>query len=383
MLVAGAVAGDDLARVAASTATALGRPVAIAIPALGDAVGRPDRAIADDSIQAIVAYATALIRGDSGAGPTIVAAAVTDTIGSDVVGIVAAVDGSAEALSAEDRAWLEAGAAAAAVAALMRDAQEGGLAGSRQTLLRALLAGQPADVAALVGHARRLGFDLSAGAVALFAVPAAGPAAGPAAPGEEPAHGELLAHPGVLLAEVGAGRICGLVPLTSPGAGDGGPTVIASKLEEHGMHVALSTPRRDPGALQQALREAELLAELAAEPDAALRGQEETYRLLIGVLLREAEELERLRAQTISPISIYDAEHDTELLATLQAFLAHDGSTTETAEALNFHRHTVGYRLARVHEVSGLSPYESDGRERLSLGLKAHHILSVSKRLVR
>jgi purine catabolism regulator len=80
-------------------------------------------------------------------------------------------------------------------------------------------------------------------------------------------------------------------------------------------------------------------------------------------------------------LSAYDARHDTELLATLQAFLAHHGSTTETAEALNFHRHTVGYRLARVHEVSGLSPYESDGRERLSLGLKAHHILQAWERV--
>ena len=70
-----------------------------------------------------------------------------------------------------------------------------------------------------------------------------------------------------------------------------------------------------------------------------------------------------------------------ELLATLSAFLAHHGSTSETAEAMGLHRHTVGYRLARVHEVSGLSPYESDGRERLSLGLKAHQILDAHRRL--
>ena len=76
----------------------------------------------------------------------------------------------------------------------------------------------------------------------------------------------------------------------------------------------------------------------------------------------------------------YDLRHDTDLVATLQAFLAHDGSTTETAEAMALHRHTVGYRLSRVHEVSGLSPYESDGRERLSLGLKAHQILEADAR---
>ncbi len=110
-------------------------------------------------------------------------------------------------------------------------------------------------------------------------------------------------------------------------------------------------------------------------------GQEETYRLLIGVLLRDPDELELLRTSTITPLVAYDAEHDTELLVTLGTFLMHHGSTTETAEAMGLHRHTVGYRLSRVHEVSGLSPYESDGRERLSLGLKAAQILAAAERL--
>jgi purine catabolism regulator len=110
-------------------------------------------------------------------------------------------------------------------------------------------------------------------------------------------------------------------------------------------------------------------------------GQEETYRLLIGVLLRDPAELESLRASTISPLLAYDAEHDTELLVTLETFLARHGSTTETAEAMRLHRHTVGYRLSRIQEVAGLSPYESDGRERLSLGLKAAQILAAHERL--
>jgi DNA-binding PucR family transcriptional regulator len=130
----------------------------------------------------------------------------------------------------------------------------------------------------------------------------------------------------------------------------------------------------------QALRETELLAELIADGTLA-NGFGDTYRLLIGVLLRDRDELEQLRAQTISPLVQYDAEHDSELLRTLRAFLAHDGSTSETAEAMGLHRHTVGYRLARVQEVCGLSPHESDGRERLGLGLKADQILEAEDRL--
>ncbi|MBV9605785.1 MAG: helix-turn-helix domain-containing protein [Solirubrobacterales bacterium] len=127
--------------------------------------------------------------------------------------------------------------------------------------------------------------------------------------------------------------------------------------------------------------EAMLLASLLSNPETGIAGQEETYRLLIGVMLRDPSELEQLRDSTIAPLLAYDGEHDTELLVTLETFLARHGSTTETAEAMQLHRHTVGYRLSRVQEVSGLSPYESDGRERLSLGLKAAQILAAWDRL--
>jgi len=373
-IVSGAVAGDDLLSVAASTSDALGRPVAIAIPSLGEPVVWPRGAIAEAGVRTIVEHAAAVIREPASRPPETIADAVAVRIGHDVVGIIAVTpSGQTGELAPEQLAWLEAGAAGAAVSALMRDAQEGGLEGSRRALLQALRTGPPADVSALVSHARRLGFDLGSGAVALCAVPLSD--------GASIAPSELLSRHSALLADVGHGRLCGLVPISSPLTTRDGAEQLAAKLSGLGMLVALSGPRRDPATLHDALREAELLVELSASPAGSLAGQEETYRLLIGILLRGREELELLRSQTISPLSAYDGQHDTDLLATLQAFLAHHGSTTETAEAMSLHRHTVGYRLARVHEVSGLSPYESDGRERLSLGLKAHQILDADQRV--
>ena len=373
-IVSGAVAGDDLLSVAASTSDALGRPVAIAIPSLGEPVVWPRGAIAEAGVRTIVEHAAAVIREPASRPPETIADAVAVRIGHDVVGIIAVTpSGQTGELAPEQLAWLEAGAAGAAVSALMRDAQEGGLEGSRRALLQALRTGPPADVSALVSHARRLGFDLGSGAVALCAAPLSD--------GASIAPSELLSRHSALLADVGHGRLCGLVPISSPLTTRDGAEQLAAKLSGLGMLVALSGPRRDPATLHDALREAELLVELSASPAGSLAGQEETYRLLIGILLRGREELELLRSQTISPLSAYDGQHDTDLLATLQAFLAHHGSTTETAEAMSLHRHTVGYRLARVHEVSGLSPYESDGRERLSLGLKAHQILDADQRV--
>jgi sugar diacid utilization regulator len=284
------------------------------------------------------------------------------------VGIVATAPVSGPAMtespSVDAHAWLEAAAAAAAVTALMREARAGNAEESRRALLRALSIGPPGDVTALVGHARRLGFDLSSGAVAICAQDQPG----------DPA-GEPLESRDALLAELGGGHILGLVP-----GGAGAAAELVAELQSRGMRVALSGRRKDPHTLHDAVREAELLLELSSVAGASLSGQEETYRLLIGVLLRNPEEVASLRAGTISPLAAYDEEHDTELLTTLETFLARDGSTTETAEVMNLHRHTVGYRLSRVQEVSRLSPYESEGRERLSLGLKAHQILEAAKR---
>ena len=48
-------------------------------------------------------------------------------------------------------------------------------------------------------------------------------------------------------------------------------------------------------------------------------------------------------------------------------------------EALFTHRHTVRYRLERVRELAGLDVGSSDGRERLSLGLKAMRVLGIAR----
>jgi PucR C-terminal helix-turn-helix domain len=231
--------------------------------------------------------------------------------------------------------------------------------------IEALVDGPPPDVDELIDQGRRHGVELAGGAVAICGIGGAG-------------GGATVDAVDGLFASVQGGRVVGLVPPDSQGEVCG----LVERLRAAGWLVGVSAPRREPALLGEAVREAMLLAELLALPDAGVAGQEDTYRLLIGVLLRDPGELEQLRASTIAPLVAYDAEHETELLVTLRTFLTRHGSTTETAEAMRLHRHTVGYRLARVHEVSRLSPHESDGRERLSLGMKAAQILGAWERLL-
>jgi PucR C-terminal helix-turn-helix domain len=260
----------------------------------------------------------------------------------------------------------ELAAAATAIVRLMADAA--GADESRE-LVEALVAGPPADTGALIDQGRLLGVDLTAGAIAICGLGG----------GEVVDGGEVIEGGDALVAAPAAGRLVGLVSLAAGSEREA--EALAERLRGAGWQVGVSAPRRQPALLHEAVREAMLLAELSSVRDAVVAGQEDTYRLLIGVLLRDPTELELLRAQTIAPLVAYDGEHATELLVTLGTFLAHHGSTTETAEAMQLHRHTVGYRLSRVQEVSGLSPYESDGRERLSLGLKAAQILAAQERL--
>jgi hypothetical protein len=373
-LVSDAVAGDSLQGVAESAAHALGRPVAIALPAFGPPVLWPAGAVSADAVGSLAEHAKALVTGDPRRAEKAFAATAPVRIADELVGVVSvlAEPGHAD-LGPDERVWLEAAAAAAAVVALLRDTQGGDARAARRELIAALTAARDEELTPLLAEARRHGLELRAGAVAICAQSDA--------PGLE----DLPEFGGALLADIGGGRLLGLVGAAGEielGA-EARAIAVCEQLAARGMRTARSAPRRAPAALPEALREAELLLELGAAPDCQPGGQEETYRLLIGVLIRDPEELEQLRRRTIAALAEYDAEHDTELMATLRAFLAHDGSTTETAEVMQLHRHTVGYRLSRVHEVSGLSPYESDGRERLSLGLKADQIIRAENRRAR
>jgi hypothetical protein len=380
-LVAGAVAGDSLGSVAAIVAASLSCPVAIAIPALGEPVIEPAGTLTVEAAKTLVAYAAGVMAADEVEVPDVVADAVAVRIAEQIVGIVAAVTiGEPGGLAAsavtagERRAWLEAAAAAASVTALIQEAHSAEPGGSTADLLAELSVGPPADLQAFLARGRRLGVELSGGGIAISARRVARDGSELAlTPADCALADELdgIAH-GLVTAR--GDRVLAIV------AAEVVLQTITARLREGGLSVAASAVRRDPASLHEAVLEAELLVELGVS-ELAPAGLQETYRLLIGVLLRERSELEQLRDRTVWSLSDYDTVHDTELVETLRAFLSHDGSTTETAEAMQLHRHTVGYRLSRVHEVSGLSPYESDGRERLSLGIKAHQILDAERRL--
>jgi sugar diacid utilization regulator len=143
--------------------------------------------------------------------------------------------------------------------------------------------------------------------------------------------------------------------------------------------VALSRPAADPADLHRAGAEALLAANVAEARGMPLLSFEETgaYRLLLPAMSEDPTELRRFHDETVAPLVAYDDQYETELVRTLESFLDADGNVANTAEKLFTHRHTIRYRLDRVRELTGLDVSSTDGRERLSLGLKAMRVLGI------
>ncbi|HWY90193.1 MAG TPA: helix-turn-helix domain-containing protein [Solirubrobacteraceae bacterium] len=150
-----------------------------------------------------------------------------------------------------------------------------------------------------------------------------------------------------------------------------------------GYTFALGRSRiaEDPADLPRAAGEALLAANVAqGGSDGVALAFEQTgaYRLLLSAMSENPSELQRFYAETVEPLLAYDEQYETELVRTLATFLEADGNVAGTAQRLFTHRHTIYYRLERVRELSGLDVSSSDGREKLSLGLKAMRVLGIS-----
>jgi sugar diacid utilization regulator len=166
-------------------------------------------------------------------------------------------------------------------------------------------------------------------------------------------------------------------------AAEGVLSELQSALPGHSFAVGRSRVAAEATDLARAGNEA-LLAANVAEGDAErpLLAFDDTgaYRLLLPAMSEDPAELQRFYAETVEPLVAYDEQYETDLVQTVEAFLDADGNVAGTAARLFTHRHTIRYRLERVRELSGLDVGSTDGREKLSLGLKAMRVLGIAHR---
>ncbi|MTD46543.1 hypothetical protein GKE82_20185 [Conexibacter sp. W3-3-2] len=174
----------------------------------------------------------------------------------------------------------------------------------------------------------------------------------------------------------------GLEEADAQRAADGVLRELQASLQGHSFAVGRSRPAVEPGDLHRAGSEALLAANVAEGGEQPLLAFEETgaYRLLLSAMSEDPAELQRFYAETVEPLVAYDEQYETDLVQTVEAFLEADGNVAGTAQRLFTHRHTIRYRLERVRDLSGLDVGSTDGREKLSLGLKAMRVLGIAHR---
>ena len=141
--------------------------------------------------------------------------------------------------------------------------------------------------------------------------------------------------------------------------------------------IARSRHVSDPESLERAGREAHLALNVGEAEGRSPIAFEETgaYRLLLGT---GQDELMSFYSETVEPLVTYDEQYETDLVATVEAYLDSDGNVPATAGQMFTHRHTIRYRLERIRDLSGHDATATEGRERLSLGIKAMRVLGIA-----
>jgi sugar diacid utilization regulator len=373
------LSGDGLERVAELAADAVGGVVAIVVPRLGTAVLAPAGTPAAERLGELRHYVADCVQDRPSHAPRGLAAEVPIASGDEMVGMVLMLEGTTAA-PAEAAEYLHLAAVASLTEVAVEEARDEVEQNLRGSFLEDLRGGAQLAPEELVRRGARLGCDLSRGAIALCAELHTERPRHVVATIAEDVPGALAQH----MEPTGdsrGGRIYALLPAM---AGDdpadatlAGAARLATRLRRHGT-VGLSSFYAEAAELGRAVQEAELVLDVltvSGEPIAEDINQG-TYRLLFRVLASHPEEVRSFYEDTVAPVVRYDDQYRTDLVGTLEAYLAANCHMSATASAIHAHRHTVAYRLERVRDLTGLDPMQSEDRERLGLGLKAYRIIA-------
>jgi sugar diacid utilization regulator len=369
-MLAAVMEGDGLGGIAELASHEVGGPVAIVLPDHGLQAIWPE-----GEIEALSEWAALAVAGRNGSLPDGIDLAVPVAAAGRDIGRVIALGGNDDASRLVDREEVLRLAALTALTELaVVEARDQLAEELRGSLIEEMRAGAISSEE-IVRRGQRLGADLTAGLVALAAEASGGKPRYMAAIISSVAEGAV--------AEPLGDRVFALLPTTEADGGPDGANArareIVRRLRPHGP-AAASSFHSDPADAGRALEEAELMLDVVAR-DPRLAEQLEggiptgVYRLLFRALASNPAEVIRFYEDTVESLVSHDRDYRTDLLNTLEAYLANDCNMRATAEAVYAHRHTVAHRLERIKELCGLDPSSGEDRERLGLGIKAYRLI--------
>lgn len=163
--------------------------------------------------------------------------------------------------------------------------------------------------------------------------------------------------PGGVLA-IGRDGLRAVLPVAADAGGSDRPMVgaLETLATEHGLIIGVSETRRGAAAASESLRDAadsvRIAYALHDEPTVLAYRDTGAYRYLIA-FIDEPGPHDHLRA-AVERLVEYDKRRRSQLLATLDLYLAGGRAPARTARELTIHVNTLRQRLERIEAISGL-----------------------------
>ncbi|RNL81922.1 PucR family transcriptional regulator [Halostreptopolyspora alba] len=151
-----------------------------------------------------------------------------------------------------------------------------------------------------------------------------------------------------------------------------GTRVLEPGLDEYRLAVGISSTALDVAELRGAAVEARHACHLAQLREGRSRvttaAEIDSHELLLASVPEEVRT--SYRDRLLGPLVEYDRHHRSELVRTLERFLAHSGAWQRCAAAMHVHVNTLRYRIGRVEELTGRDLSSLEHRVDLFLALR-------------
>jgi purine catabolism regulator len=192
----------------------------------------------------------------------------------------------------------------------------------------------------------------------------------------------LSRRPAPYVCSIQDDSVVALFEAADPAEARAAAEAVAEAVVARGMtgRLGLGMPETDPRGLRRAYQEARFALEAA---DPARDGEQAnrvatvddlgSHRLLLA--RQEDAALEAISRGLLGPLLDYDSRQHGDLLASLRAYLEHNGNWEAAARALAVHRHTLRYRIRRVGELTGRDLDSAADRVEFWLALEAADVL--------
>jgi purine catabolism regulator len=190
----------------------------------------------------------------------------------------------------------------------------------------------------------------------------------------------LSRRPGPFVCSVQDAAVVALFEAAGPDQAREAAGAVAGAVRARGLaaRFGLGMPEADPRGLRRAYQEARFALEAAGQGGdrgvpVATVADLGSHRLLLA--RQEDAALEAISRGLLGPLLDYDRRQHGDLVASLRAFLEHNGNWEAAARALGVHRHTLRYRVRRVAELTGRDLDSAADRVEFWLALQAADVL--------